>query len=163
MTKQREHYLLMKRSGFDASGHYLSATDSATALFRAGFWPLFKRTPCKNQVRAGQKILIYLAGNEPDCRNVIASLTVKSIEEWNETRHRAACPIMLDDIPSLVLNISNAKMFINPVPIKEHLPKLDLVPKTNPKRWGVALMGGMKSLTLNDYTALSTANTRSLM
>lgn len=151
----RNHYLLMKRSGFSPDGRRMSATESAKALLNAGFWPLFRQTPCKNLVKPGQHILIYLAGNEKDCQQVIAAVTIESIEQWSDKKHKMGCPIMLDDIPSLVLNFSDAKIFDQPVKIKERLHALDLVPKANPKKWGAALMGGMKTLTLNDYEVLS--------
>lgn len=152
---ERSHYLLMKRSGFSPEGKCMSASEAAKALLGVGFWPLFKQTPCKNLVKPGQHILIYLAGAEKDCQQVIASVTIASIENWSDKKHQKICPIMLDDIPSLVLNLADVTLFEHPVNVKDHLDVLDLVPKSNPKKWGAALMGGMKTLTLNDYSVLS--------
>ncbi|WP_339145132.1 hypothetical protein [Pseudoalteromonas galatheae] len=153
--EKRNHYLLIKRKGYCSEGHKLTATESAKALLDAGYWPLFKQTPCKNLVEKGQKILIYLAGAEKDCQRVIASATIDSIVEWSNRVHKPRCPIMLDDIPSLVLNLKEIKVFEQPINIKDHLDKLDLVPSSNPQKWGAALVGGMKTLTMNDYSILS--------
>jgi len=154
-SKERNHYLVMKRSGFTPDGKYMEATESAMALLNARIWPLFKQTPCKNRVKPGQKILVYLAGPDADCQQVIASVTIDSIAEWSERQHRKQCPILLEDIPSLVLNLSDICIFDTPIRVKEHLHHLDLVPQKNPKKWGAALVGGMKTLTLNDYQILS--------
>lgn len=152
---EKNHYLLMKRKGISPTGRRMSASESAKALLDVGFWPLFKQTPCKNIIQPGQQILIYLAGPDKDCQQVIASVSIGSIEHWSDRKHKAACPIHLDDIPSLVINMTDVKVFERPVKIKERLDMLDLVPKSNPKKWGAALMGGMKTLTHNDYNVLS--------
>tara|TARA_A100001391_G_C5076844_1_gene279351 strand:+ start:97 stop:573 length:477 start_codon:yes stop_codon:yes gene_type:complete len=155
MKELRNHYLLMKRDGFTASGELIGATESALALLDIGFWPLFKRTPCRKMVKPGQKALIYLAGRDKDCQRIIASVTIESIAEWSKQLHAEQYPLMLDDIPNLVLNFSDIQIFKTPVLIKEHLDKLDLVPKQNPAKWGMAMVGGMKSLSDNDYRVLS--------
>lgn len=154
-SKKRSHYLLMKRKGFLASGQQLSATESARALLNVGYWPLFKQTPCKNMVEAGQKILIYLAGSERDCQQVIASASIDSVVPWSDKAHKTTYPIVLDDIPSIVLNLANISKYETPINIKEHLKDLQFVPKSNPKKWGSALMGGMKTLSIHDYNILS--------
>lgn len=157
MKKVKNHYLLTKRDGFTAAGEMISATDSALALLDIGFWPLFKGTPCRKMVKPGQKVLIYLAGNNEDCQRVIASVTIKSITEWSKRDHAKRYPLMLDDEPSLVLNFTDIKIFGSPVSIREHLHHLDLVPKKNPAKWGMAMVGGMKSLSEHDYYILSGA------
>lgn len=155
MEKIKKHYLLTKRDGFTASGEIINATDAALALLDAGFWPLFKGTPCRKMVKPGQKVLIYLAGNNYDCQRVIASVTIESITEWSKRIHAKQYPLMLDDEPSLVLNFSDIKVFSSSVSIRDHLHSLDLVPKKNPAKWGMAMVGGMKSLTEHDYKILS--------
>ncbi len=155
MKNVRNHYLLMKRDGFTASGELVSASESALALLDIGFWPLFKQTPCRRMVKPGQKALIYLAGRGKGCQRVIASVTIDSIAEWSKRIHAKQYPLMLDDEPNLVLNFSDIQIFKTPVRIKNHLNNLDLVPKQNPAKWGMAMVGGMKSLSDNDYRILS--------
>lgn len=148
-------YLLLKRQDFAKNGSLLSARDSAKALLNAGFWPLYRQTPCKSQVSPGQKALIYLAGAEQESQHVIASVTIDHVVTWSAKTHGKQYPLILDNEPSLVLMLKNIVLFDKPVSVKAHLDKLDFVPK-NRSKWGASLIGGMKSLSMNDYQLLST-------
>jgi len=153
----RSKFLVVKRSGYHKGGRLLSATDAAKEILQVGFWPLFFRSPCRRMVKPGHSILIYLAGGESDCQAVIASAVVKDVIDWDAKVHARLYPLMLDGQPETVMNLVDITFFPEPVLIKSKLSQLDLVPKQNPSKWGAMLVGGMKSLTENDYSVLSGA------
>lgn len=153
--KSKNHFILMKRSGLSASGNAMSATESALALVNLGFWPLFKNTPCRKMISPGSHVLIYLAGTEKDCQHVIASACIASITQWNHREHQSKYPLILDGEPEQVLTFKDVIIFQSPISIRANFSKLDLIPKKNLSKWGSAMMGGMKAISVTDYNILS--------
>lgn len=153
----REHFLLIKQSGFNAKGELLSACESAKALLNANMWPLWENTRCQHMVKPNHQLLIYLAGEEPDAKKVVASASVKSIQAWNDNVHKPRYPLLLDGIPRKVLILERINIFDNPISFISKLDKLSFIPE-NKKKWGIALMGGMRSLTSTDFEELKTAS-----
>ncbi|WP_353500273.1 hypothetical protein [Vibrio chaetopteri] len=146
------HYLILKRADYTRE-LCLTATESVMALIQCGFWPLYKQTPCKNIVKSGEKVLIYLPGDEPDTQHVMGSFTIAKVTPWT-TFHKRKYPLQLDAEPSVVLEMTDVEVFDLPVPIKPLLDKLDLTP-TNRQKWGCVMVGGMRRITPNDYSLLS--------
>ncbi len=150
---KRSHFILMKHPSETNNGRILSATDAASALLDWGFWPLFEKTKCRLMVQPGNSVLIYTAGQCSDARQVIASAQVADVVQWHR-RLSTGCPIFLEGIPVSALALSHIERFPNPVAITDHLDDLSFIPE-NRKKWGVAMMGGMRSITQPDYQTLT--------
>lgn len=153
----RGHFILVKRSGFSSDQIMISATDGAKALLKTGIWPLWKNTRCKNMVRPGHRVLIYLAGPEADCGNVIASAEVRDVIEWSDRKHQRGYPLLIDGEPLKALMLEKVSLFRNPVSVADQLDNLSFAPE-NKKKWGVAMMGGMRSLNESDFNVLCGTN-----
>lgn len=150
---KRSHFILIKHPSETNTGQPLSSTEAARALLDWGFWPLFENTKCRLMVTSGNSVLIYTAGHRADARRVIASAKVADVLQWNRNLS-TSCPIFLDGIPVSALALSNIRRFSQPVVITDHLEDLSFIP-TNRKKWGVAMMGGMRSITQPDYQTLT--------
>lgn len=150
--QKREHFILIKKAGFDNSDRFLSASECANALLDNMLWPLYEKTRCQHMVQAGHRVLIYLAGDEADCKHVIAKAEVNGVELWNSA-HKKRFPLMLDGVPNRVLILKNVVRFERPVDVRSQLRQLSFIP-ANHKKWGVALMGGMRSISATDYAIL---------
>lgn len=148
----KNHFVLIKKSGFDVHQSLKSANESTNLLLDAGIWPLYKNTRCQHMVKATDRVLFYLAGDEPEGRHIVASAVIKGVENWSKI-HRSVYPLLLEDIPSKVLILTDIERFTSPVDVKKHLDKLSFVP-ANRQKWGVAFMGGMRAISVKDYAVL---------
>ncbi|QTN40940.1 EVE domain-containing protein [Marinobacter salsuginis] len=150
---KRSHFILIKHPSETTTGRILSATDASSALLEWGFWPLFEKTRCRLMVQPGNSVLIYTAGQCSDARQVIASAQVAQVLQWNR-RLSASCPIFLEGIPVSALQLTNIQLFTQPVVFTDHLDDLSFIP-ANRQKWGVAMMGGMRSISQPDYQTLT--------
>lgn len=155
MKSSKTRYLLVKKSSFSTSGALLDARESAMSLLGAGIWPLFENTRCRKMVTKGQQVLIYLGGEGKGNQCVIASAVIDSVVPWSEHIHKKVYPLILDGTPSIVMNLSSICLFDSPIGVKPLVPQLSFVPKTNYKKWGAALVGGVLALSDNDFSLLS--------
>ncbi len=153
MNQIRSHFMLIKQSGYDAKLRPLTAYESAKALMLSGLWPLWSGTRCKHMVSVGHQLLIYAAGFEKYGKCVIGTARVQSLDEWKDAAHKNRYPLMLDGIPEKVLIFDDVSLFDVPVDLRTKLDTLSFVPK-NKKKWGVAMMGGMRSLSEADYATI---------
>jgi len=144
------HFILVKLDGFNKSGGLLSSVESCDALLDFGYWPLWNRTPNFKTIQTGDKALVYAGSGV--C-SVLATCEVEVINNPT-THHFNQLPLIVDGIPGKMLKLKNIIRFENPVSVRDHLDDLDLCPK-NKSRWGVALMGGLKKLSKNDFNILS--------
>lgn len=150
-------YLLIKRSGFRRDGARLNARDSALALLTWGRWPIWKGTRNKDRVKAGDRVAVYLAGRGKDTKRTMATAKIQEILPWADRMH-AECPILVDGIPLKVLVLTEVQVLAEPVEIRPLLPRLRFLP-SNPKKWGVAFMGGMRSLSAGDFRLVTGGRT----
>lgn len=151
---KRYHFLVIKKSGFSSDGKVLTARESTEKLLAAGFWPLWKNTRCKHMIGAGNQLLFYLAGAEPGCRAVIAQASVEHVDIWTDRAFKKNYPLMLDGEPDKVIRLHNVSYMSAPVNLLTVLDRLSFVPE-NRTKWGVAMMGGVRSLTTQDFNILS--------
>ena len=149
-NSNRTHFILIKRSGFCSRQSALSATDSAKRLLDSRMWPLWENTRCQHMVKPGHKVLVYLAGEEADCKKVIASASIVNITEWSSKKHKASYPLLLDGVPVKVLEFDDIEYFDTPIDFREKLEELSFIPN-NRQKWGVSMMGGMRSIEQSDY------------
>jgi len=150
---KNNHFILIKHPSETSKGEVLSAHESCKRLLDWGIWPLFKNTRCRLMVKPGNPVLIYTAGNASDGRQIIARATVAGITPW----YRKAglnCPILLEGIPESALHLDQIEYLDKPVKITDHLDDLSFIPE-NRKKWGVSMMGGMRSINQGDYETLS--------
>ena len=154
-STKNSHFILIKHPSETSQGALLTASESCKELLSWGFWPLFQGTRCRLMVAPGNSVLIYTAGQKEDARRVVAKATVAEIAPWTRS-HARACPIFLEGIPVSVLVLQDVEYFENPTLITDHLDDLSFIP-TNRKKWGVAMMGGMRSIGLSDYQVLSSS------
>ena len=82
-----QHYLLIKRDALSRSGLPLDAAQSALVLLNARIWPLWRGTPNRMRVAAGDEVAIYLAGANES--RVIARAGVERIGSWTRELARA--------------------------------------------------------------------------
>ena len=151
---KKSHFILMKHSGFNADRVIVTGYESARLLLKNKLWPLWENTRCKNMVEVDHKLLIYIAGNEEHSKCVIASAEVSAVELWSDKKHKKNYPLLLDGIPGKVLMLKNIEILEEPLDIRKKLDTLSFIPE-NKKKWGVAMMGGMRPLLENDYFKLS--------
>jgi hypothetical protein len=144
------NFILIKMPDFDKVGKRLSAHDAALAVARSGVWPLWSRTPCKDLVKAGDKVAIYTGGAK--AQRVIAKAVVEGRHAWSNT-DTAAYPLAMSGIPLIALQLKVTEL-AESIHLPDYLDLLDLT-ITNKKKWGVKLMGGMRSMTDNDYALLT--------
>lgn len=149
-----KHYLLVKRDGFDASGKGLTAKESALALLGAGIWPLWSFTRNRKAVRAGDKVAVYLTGTGNSV--VIATAVIERVAAWDSVASRRY-PLLLDGTPRAVLYLTTVNVFTEVVSVIPHLRRLSFVSGRliKSRKWGVAFMGGMRSLTPADFRVLT--------
>ncbi len=157
VVPSRKHFLIIKTASIDSSGNTLTARDSTDKLLKAGFWPLWRHTRCKNMIGEGHELLFYLAGKGALDRQVIATATVSRIDHWSKIQYRDKYPLQLDGEPEKVLVLARVAHLSIPVSLENVLDKLSFIPE-NKNRWGVTMMGGVRSLTVQDYLILSGSN-----
>ena len=148
----RNHFILMKRDGFNNAGEMISASTGIKALCNYGKGPLWERTRCKDMINAGDDILLYAAGDGPDTKHIVGFAKVESIESWNR-RHKREYPILLDGVPQKVINLKCQTLFAQPLPMRSVIEKMTFAPE-NIKKWGVCFMGGMRSIKTVDFDTL---------
>ena len=144
------HFALIKSADHDAkSGKRVDALAAAKRLLDAGFWPLWEHTPGRIVVDAGDRVCVYLSGTS----SVVATAKIAKVEPWAR-RHADAYPLSLAGIPELVLQLTDVKLFVQPVAVADHIHALDCV-GANKQKWGAAFCGGMRSMTVHDYGLLT--------
>lgn len=150
---KNEHFILIKHPSETISGKTLTATESCQSLLDTGIWPLFENTRCRLMVRPGNSVLIYAAGQGKDGRRIIASAYVAGITPWSR-KFQQKCPILLEGIPVTALHLDRIEHLNSPVLMTDYLDALSFIPE-NRKKWGVSMMGGMRSISQADYNILA--------
>lgn len=146
-----QHFLLIKRDALSRSGLPLDAAQSALMLLNARIWPLWRGTPNRMRVAAGDEVAIYLAGANES--RVIARASVERIGSW--TRELAkAYPLSLDGEPVSVLHLAPPEVFPRSVDVRGLLPRLSFV-RPGVRKWGVYFTGGMRAVPAGDFALLT--------
>jgi hypothetical protein len=151
MSVEPKHFLLVKHADHTAAGAPIKALDAAMALLDAEMWPLWVRTPCKDLVQPGDRIAVYLAGSGNQV--VVASATVDAKQPWSPSLARQY-PLTLSGVPLLALRLGDIHRLAKPVSVVSNLARLEFIGQ-NKKKWGVRLMGGMRSVSARDYDLLT--------
>ncbi|NCN44761.1 MAG: hypothetical protein GW898_10670 [Thiomicrospira sp.] len=149
----KKNFVLVKNSGYNKSGHPISASDGIKALLSEGIWPLFERTRCKNMVASGGRILAYTAGGQKDSGMIIGTAEINDVLTWNR-KFESRYPLTLDGVADKVLILKNCTILDNPIKVRDVIAQTSFAPN-NPAKWGVCFMGGVRSLNESDYQILS--------
>lgn len=146
-----QHFLLIKRDALSRSGLPLDAAQSALMLLNARIWPLWRGTPNRMRVAAGDEVAIYLAGANES--RVIARAGVERIGSWTRELARAY-PLSLDGEPVSVLHLGLPEVFPRSVDVRGLLPRLSFV-RPGVRKWGVYFTGGMRAVPAGDFALLT--------
>jgi EVE domain len=142
------HFLLVAADTEDVHGAKISAYQVARSRIRASRWFMYQRTPHRSRIKAGDAVLIYTAGSKPGGGQIIASATVKRVDEISG---KAVSPEgdLLTEVPVVSLTLEQVQEFSRSVAIREVRDMLSFIPKH--QRWGAVLQGGCRAITRNDY------------
>lgn len=143
------HYILIKRDGYDAQGHKCSAAQCAQLLLDYGRWPLWEKTRNRKKIAVGDRIAVYLAG----CSEVVAVAVVSGIEQWKNV-HARKYPLELDGVPQAQLLLSDVRPLAPSIAVRDRLHRLSFITQGSPK-WGVAFMGGTRGVSTADFAVLT--------
>ncbi len=128
-------------------GGFDSAITMARRRLEAGKWALYANTPHKAEMKAGDRVLIYLAGAEKESKHFVASATISGINSSFRAcqDYSADGPDALAEPPDAVLSLADARWLSVPVPVGSVKDCLDFVPKGTNK-WGCVLQRGAKRI-----------------
>jgi hypothetical protein len=155
MATESSTFVLIKKESFGARGGRFTAEESAEMLLKHKVWALYSQTPNYKNITTGDSVVIYCGGHDRGrTQCAIAKATVANIRDWKKS-DSATYPLELDGMPGKLLELDGIEKF-EPVDVKLHLDQLDLTPK-NRAKWGVALIGGVKRITANDFNVLTGA------
>ncbi|AVQ00278.1 hypothetical protein C7S18_23565 (plasmid) [Ahniella affigens] len=146
---QVQHFVLIKQPDFLAGGGHLSALEAARQLLDAGMWPLWSRTPCKNLVREGDRVAIYLSGTRNQC--VVATAAVQFKQPWSPPFARRY-PLALSGTPCQVLVLEGVTWLRKPILVRRRAARLSFM---DTPKWGANFMGGMRRLSQEDFEAMT--------
>ena len=93
-------------------------------LLNLRVWPLWRRTPNRTRVAAGDAVAIYLAGDGES--RVIARAAVERVGTWNRQLANAY-PLLLDGEPVSVLHLASAVIFDRAVDVRAMSPRLSFI------------------------------------
>lgn len=147
------NFILIKKKCTDRNGKDLTALESAKILLANKTWPLWDTMRNRKAIQTGGRLAIYLAGTS----EVVATTKVLKIDKWNAI-HANRYPLMLDGTPEAMMILSEGSLLTPPIKVKLLLQKLSFINHQTPK-WGVAFMGGCRSVTDADFDLLTTQPT----
>jgi hypothetical protein len=128
-------------------GGFDSAITMARRRLEAGKWALYANTPHRGEMKAGDRVLVYLAGAEKEARHFVAAATISGLDASARANlgYKADGPDALAEPPVAVLSLVDVHWLSAPVPIGSVKDDLDFVPKGTNK-WGCVLQRGAKRI-----------------
>ena len=105
-------------------------------------WPVFKKTQFADDLKKGDRIVIYEAGDGK--HRFIASAIVKSLSR--------------DNFENRFVDIDEIDVWAKPLDIKKMFGELEII--RNQSHYGVYLAGGIKKLTHHDYDFIISKHTK---
>jgi predicted RNA-binding protein len=144
------YYILISSPAQQRTGEMSRGYDVAIERLEKGIWPMFQHTRNRKQIAAGDRCLIYISGSESTAQHVVASATVVANKETRSYRDE----YYYDAAPSNLISLTNAEVFKSPISLKDIIQQLTICPK-NAVRWGCALQGGARAISLEDYELIT--------
>ncbi|ABE39206.1 hypothetical protein RPD_1971 [Rhodopseudomonas palustris BisB5] len=130
----------------------VAAWDIAKGRLDANLWALYDRTRHKNDVKVGDRLLIYIGGTKRARQHFVAKSTVAHIEGPSKLKSATAVGAILGSDVYRVLTLKDT-VWIEPVSIRSIFGSLSFLPKHS--KWGATLMGGCKSIRREDYEIIT--------
>lgn len=138
-------FLLIASQAESLDGKRIPAERMARRRIEAGSWGLYANTPHKAEIKAGDTLIVYLAG--PGGMRFFASAVAGTVDF--KARGYAGDGYALTDPPAAVLPLVSATVFPESLPMARVKDRLEFVPKGNPK-WGCVLQRGAKRISAAD-------------
>lgn len=135
-------YILVANKVDSAMGGYIPAREIVERRLAAGRWPLFKNTPHQREVKPGDQLLVYLAGDKE--RQFVALCTAGSVEPARD--FEADGEDALTNAPFQQLLLLETRWFRKSLPISSVKEQLNFVPKGT-RKWGCVLQRGIKKIS----------------
>lgn len=130
------YFILITANTYDEFGNRLNSMDAFKKRLNINSWHLNKSTANKDIINENDKVAFYVS----DKRNIVGKATVsKKIRENN--KYSDIC---------YRLSFSNITLFKTPIIFFDRLKSSSIMPK-NPSKWGVALMGGLRKISKDDF------------
>src|SRR5262245_7370222 len=107
----------------DAGGG-LSAYDIASHRLAIGAWPIYKGTRNREAIVSGASVLIYLGGAKEFSQTIIASATVKSVDNVRHRVPRIDQENAHTSPPYKILRLEGIRYLSPPLPIRPLIGKL---------------------------------------
>jgi hypothetical protein len=148
-------YLLVAMPGYDENGKVVAADQIALQRLRAHRWPLYEHTKNRVAIKSGDPLLIYIGGTGLDRQSIIAKARV--IEKRVPSRRDVVAEIDRHQLKPTAFIIDLAEIqYIQPLVLRAFAGRLSFLKNAGAK-WANSLVGGCRSMPLNDYNALCIA------
>lgn len=148
-----QHFILNANSAMKNNGRVLDSFETAKLLLKKRVWIINERTRGADLLCPMAKVAIYLSGDEPGGRSVIATATVSSIKNWHR-KFKNQYPLMIEKPPKYFLELDGISYLDTPVDVRSRLDLVSFIPP-NKQKWGAAFMCGLRKVCKNDFLALT--------
>ena len=148
-----QHFILNANSSLKTNGRALSSFETAKLLLKKGLWLISDRTHGADALTLNANVAIYLSGDEPCGRTIIATATIDSINPWHR-RFKRSYPLMIEKPPKYLLELSDINFLTDPVDVRSRLDDVSFIP-SNKTKWGSAFMCGLRKVCKSDFLALT--------
>ena len=149
------HFIFICGDAEARDGGLVSAFNISQARLKRQFWPIYTHTRHRNEIKAGDTCLFYLAGKNEYSQCFFAEAIIEKISEYAGLNFEVEKYELSKKVPRQVLFLENIKEF-SPVPIRPLLHKFSFIKKSEKLySWGLGFIGGCKKITANDYMLIS--------
>ena len=151
-------YLLVAADTDKARVSAPCAYEVALHRLSLGKWGLRDRTPFRRSIKAGDRVLIYLAGKRMHGGKVIASARVCCAAQRMSSSLAATIDSPSESrsvLTHFYIDLEDANVFPNPMKLSEFQSRLSFVSKPNTTKWGTRLQAGCIQLTGADYEMIT--------
>lgn len=142
------YFILIASDSYTLSGSRYRARKLAEGRLQQGIWGLYPGTSNRSVIRVGDQVLVYVGGSGPDRCSVIARAWVSGIDNPRDAVFIDP-PNVESDGADRILRLADVQR-IGPVDIRQMLDDLSFIPE-NRQKWGVALMGGCRKISQQDF------------
>jgi len=144
-------FLLPTQDAEHIDGYKVAAIEIIRKRIEKRKWPLYERTRNRKQMARGDNLLFYVAGKKEKSGHVIGECRIENLKRDLRSAVFLDGDDILNDAASSMIELSNFKLFPNPVYLKGILKELDCCPK-NITKWGVILYGGARKISYHDFS-----------
>jgi hypothetical protein len=138
-----------------------SAYEVACDRLKRGVWGLNAGTRNRNQLRIGDKIVVYASGRRAGGMSFIGGAQIGSLPAPVSCaelgREISGSSLRFGRIPDYWVRLVKCQKFVQPVPIKSLKFNLDLVTNPLSPKWAIRLVGGTLRISAKDYHTILAA------